>query len=109
MWYRGPKVLEHPQGLVGHSQDLFGGPKAIPRVYSIAWKWPDLDLRELAKLRWIQQWSVARLAALFGRRPDMIQGHLCKMRKSGEWRGFGFAEGELLAIEINVATVFNSI
>ena len=95
-------VVEHLQRFVGHSQ-------AVSRVYSIVWRRPDLDLAELARLRWIQQWSVARLAAHFGRRPDTIQGHLCKMRKSGEWRGFGFAEGELLAIEVNVATVFNSI
>ena len=75
-------VLEHPQRLQGHAQDLFGRLRAVSRVYSIVWRRPDLDLRELARLRWVHRWSVARLAVHFERKPDTIQGHLCRMRKS---------------------------
>ena len=96
-------VVEHPQRFVGHSQ-------AVSRVYSIIWKRPDLDLKELARLRWIHKWSVARLAAHFGRRPDTtIQGCLCRIRKAGEWRSLDFPQEELLAIRKNTEKVFKGV
>ena len=68
-----------------------------------------MDLMELAKLRWIQKWSVARLASHFGRRPDTIQGHLCRLRKSGKWQKMDFKGSELIAIKISIDKVFRGI
>ena len=87
-------VVEHLRRVVGHSQDLFGCPKVVSMVYSIVWKRPDLNLKELAKLRWIHKWLVARLAAHFGRKLNTVQGYLCQIRKSGEWHTFGLSVGE---------------
>ncbi|MCB9026004.1 MAG: hypothetical protein H6625_06785 [Bdellovibrionaceae bacterium] len=75
-------------------------------MYSIRWKLPDLDLTELAKHRWVQKWSVPRLAEYFGRKPDTIQMHLCNMRKSGEWRKFKLNSFQLATIESNINKVF---
>ena len=65
---RGPKVVEH---LVVH------------RIYSVQWKRPEINLMELAKLRWKERWSVSRLGIHFDRSPETIQMHICKLRAGG--------------------------
>ena len=81
-------------------------PQVVLRVYPIAWKRPDLDLMELAKYRWIQKWSVPRLAAHFERSPNTLQAHLCRMKKTGKWRSFDLTKEELGIITNNVKKVF---
>lgn len=64
-----------------------GGPKVrelplLVRVdLNIQWERPKLDLAELARKRWIEKWSVSRMAGYFGRSPETIQMHICKLRK----------------------------
>ena len=77
-------------------------PQVVVRVYSIVWKRPELDLKELAKLRWVHKWSVKRLAAHFDRRPETIQGHLCRVRKSKKWRELNLSKEEEAIIKSNI-------
>jgi hypothetical protein len=48
--------------------------------YPIQWRRPITDLTELAKLRWINHWSVSRLAAHFDRSPETITMYMCRLR-----------------------------
>ena len=45
---------------------------------------------ELAKLRWIEKWAIPRLGEHFGRSPETIQMHLCRLRKPGGIEKLGF-------------------
>lgn len=88
----GPRLVEHPQ--------------TVKRVYSIEWKRPDLDLTELAKFRWVHEWSIPRLCRHFARKKDTIQMHICQMRKSGIWRDFDLSKDERASIKINIKRVY---
>lgn len=64
------------------------GPKLVELYatgveYGIQWKRPKINLVELAKLRWIEKWSVSRLGKHFERSPETIQMHICQLRAGG--------------------------
>ena|GEM_PF-2623501 len=65
-----------------------------------------MDLTELAKHRWVNKWSVNKLAKHFERSPETVQMHLCTLRKSGDWQGYAFSKEELRIILKNVNIVF---
>lgn len=90
---RGPKVIEH---------------QAVHRIYSVQWKRPEINLMELAKLRWLEKWSVARLSRHFDRKPDTIQMHLCRLRKVDLCQ-MGFTRSEVKIITQASKQVFRGI
>lgn len=49
-------------------------------VYSVEWRKVDLDLSELAKLRWKQNKTIAELAKRFERQPKTIRFHLNRLK-----------------------------
>lgn len=48
-------------------------------TYNVAWKKDNLDLTELARLRWIEKWKIERIAEYFGRSPNFIKKGLRKI------------------------------
>jgi len=50
----------------------------------IQWEWPKVDSTELAKKRFIESWSLTKLAEHFELSTVSIQKRLAKMRKSGD-------------------------
>ena len=51
--------------------------------YLIEWQEPRVDLRELAKLRFIDGWSRKQLASHYGRTEEAIQNYFQKIKKKG--------------------------
>ena len=47
----------------------------------IRWQKPRVDLRELAKLRYVHKWSRKQLASHYGRTEDAIQNYFQKIKK----------------------------
>ena len=52
-------------------------------IYPVRWQDPRVDLRELAKLRYVHNWSRKQLASHFGRTEDAIQNYFQKIKKIG--------------------------
>ncbi|MCB0414602.1 MAG: hypothetical protein KDD50_09720 [Bdellovibrionales bacterium] len=53
----------------------------MSKRYQIQWERSKLDLAELARKRWIEKWSVPKMAKYFERSPETIQMHICHLRK----------------------------
>lgn len=51
-------------GVCAKLQEL-GGP-TISQAYKLTWEREYLDLTELARLRWVKEWKIERLADYFG-------------------------------------------
>ncbi len=68
-------------------------PLTIGDEYPIQWRRPNLDLTELAKIRWIKRWSVSKLAIHFDRSPETVQMHLCHLR-AGKIHKLNFSSAE---------------
>ncbi len=52
-------------------------------IYPITWKEPRVDLRELAKLRFIHKWSRKQLVEHYGKTEWAIQSYFQKLKKLG--------------------------
>ena len=57
--------------------------EGVKTEHKVQWKRLKINLTELAKLRFIEKWSVKRLSNHFDRKPDTIQMHLCHLRAGG--------------------------
>lgn len=55
-------------------------PLVFPQVKTIEWRAPRFDLAELAKLRWIENWSRKDLARHFGKTETAIQQYFHKLK-----------------------------
>ena len=64
---RGPKVHELPL--------------VVSIRYQIQWERSKMDLAELARKRWIEKWTIPRIAKHFDRSPETIQMYICQFRK----------------------------
>ena len=51
--------------------------------YPVRWQEPRVDLRELANLRYVHNWSRKQLASHYGRTEDAIQNYFQKIKKKG--------------------------
>ena len=58
-----------------------------------------MDLAELAKKRWIEKWSVSKMANHFERSPETIQMHVCKLRK-GKVDSLGICAADMAQIRL---------
>ncbi len=58
-------------------------PILLDMVYPVRWQEPRVDLRELAKLRFIDGWSRRQLASHYSRTEDAIQNYFQKIKKKG--------------------------
>ena len=76
-------------------------PLIIEDIYPIQWRRPNIDLTELARLRWIKRWSVARLGQHFNRSPETIQMHICRFRAKG-LEGLNLKAKELLKVRTSM-------
>lgn len=56
---------------------------SVDLSYLIEWQEPRVDLRELAKLRFIDGWSRKQLSEHYGRTEDAIQNYFQKIKKNG--------------------------
>ena len=88
---RGPKVHELPL--------------VVSIRYQIQWERSKLDLAELARKRWIEKWSVLKMAKHFKRSPETIQMHICHLRK-GKIEKVGLASTEKRRLETRLFDVF---
>ncbi len=63
-----------------------GGP-AISMAYKIAWERIYLDLTELARLRWIENWKVENLARHFEVSRTAVKERLRAIKSNSKWAG----------------------
>lgn len=56
---------------------------SVDLSYLIEWQEPRVDLRELAKLRFIDRWSRKQLASHYGRTEQAVQNYFQKIKKKG--------------------------
>jgi hypothetical protein len=56
-------------------------PLKVVKTYSVQWQKPRIDRAELARLRFIEKWSLSRLAAHYGKSKNAIEWHLQVSRK----------------------------
>ena len=75
-----------------------GGAQIIYKPLPVQWTRPKIDSAELARLRWINKWSVEALGVHFGRSPETIGMHFTEFRKK-RWKGLGLTKPEVKAIE----------
>lgn len=61
----------------------------ISRWYEIQWRKQEIDLTELAKRRWIDKWSIERLADHFGFGTTRIKVYLNRIRENPDLGGPG--------------------
>jgi len=52
----------------------------VCREYAVLWKRQEIDLAELAKLRWVDNWQVKHLAQHFGVGRTAIGNHLRQLK-----------------------------
>ena len=52
----------------------------VTRGYEIQWRRQDIDLTELAKRRWIEKWSIEKLAEHFKCGPTFVKKSLRKIK-----------------------------
>ena len=81
----------------------------VTETYKVQWRQPKTDLCALAKLRWIEKWSVNRLAEHLGKSPETIQMYLCRMRKPGGLDSLKLSPEELSSIRDNINQVFQGV
>ena len=60
-------------------QELSGPVVSI--AYKLSWEREYLDLKELARLRWIEHWKIERLADYFAASPTAIKERLRAIKK----------------------------
>jgi hypothetical protein len=84
-------------------------PMVVIEEYPIQWKRQPVDLTKLAKLRWIEKWSVARLAQYFDRSPETIQMHICRQRKPQGLHKLALNDSELAEIQKNQKKLFKGV
>lgn len=92
---RGPKVHELPL--------------LVELKYQIQWERLKVDLTELAKKRYFDRWSVARLATHFDRSPETIQMYLCRMKKDKVFKILNLSHSEKLALKPLLHEVFQGV
>lgn len=61
-------------------QELSG--PVISQAYKLAWEREYLDLRELARLRWVEGWKLSQLADFFGVSRIAIKERLRAIKKN---------------------------
>jgi len=54
-------------------------PISLDINYPVSWQEPRVDLRELASLRYVHNWSRKQLASHYGRTEDAIQNYFQKI------------------------------
>ncbi len=84
-------------------------PINIKRVYSVIWRRSKLDLAELAKNRWVNKWSIKRLATHHDRAQDTIQMHLSALRKSDKWMKLLLSQHDRKLISKSINTPFKGV
>ncbi len=92
---RGPKVHELPL--------------LVELKYQIQWERLKVDLTELAKKRYFDRWSVAKLAIHFDRSPETIQMYLCRMKKHEVLKKLNLSYSEKLALKPLLHEVFQGV
>lgn len=58
-------------------------PLQVVKTHSVQWQKPRIDRAELARLRFIDKWSVSRLAAHYDKSKNAIQYYLQTSKKRG--------------------------
>lgn len=81
-------------------------PLAVARMYEIQWRKKTLDLAELAKLRWVEMWSIGRIAEALDRSPNTIDWALQALKKGGLQK-LSFDNETRLRIESNRKKCFH--
>jgi hypothetical protein len=65
---------------VGDRRPRVVEPMAVAKTYPADWKRPDLDLTELAILRWKKKWAIARIAEHLSWSYDSTKMHLRRLQ-----------------------------
>lgn len=65
-----------------------------------------MDLAELARKRWIEKWTIPRIAKHFDRSPETIQMYICQFRK-GKFESLKLNSKEKAQIKPILFEVFN--
>jgi hypothetical protein len=73
-----PNLLEH---------------RVLHKMPAIQWKRPQIDLSELARLRWIENWPRERLARHFSKSENAIQCYFQELKR-GAIHGVGLTVKE---------------
>ena len=68
---------------VGACHAIIKEPILLDMIYPVRWQDPRVDLRELANLRYVHNWSRKQLASHHGRTEDAIQNYFQKIKKKG--------------------------
>jgi hypothetical protein len=58
-------------------------PLVVEQICLIQWQESRVDLSELARLRWIEEWTRKELSEHYGRTEDAIQNYFQKIKKKG--------------------------
>ena len=72
-------LFEGSGGGCAKLQELSGPVVSI--AYKLSWEREYLDLKELARLRWIEHWKIERLADYFAASPTAIKERLRAIKK----------------------------
>lgn len=64
----------------GYAKILESSAVIIPRPYAAIWKKDSIDLSELAHKRWIEKWTMDRIAVHFGCGRTAVVRHLRRLR-----------------------------
>ncbi len=77
-------------------------PLGWAETYPIQWREPRVDFAELAKLRWIEDWSRKELAKKFGKTEGAVQNYFQAL-KQRHFQIQGLSELERQAIKLKVS------
>ncbi len=84
-------------------------PLLVELKYQIQWERLKVDLTELAKKRYFDRWSVAKLSIYFDRSPETIQMYLCRMKKDEVFKTLNLSHSEKLALRPLLHEVFQGV
>ena len=73
----------------------------VNKTHLVQWKRPEINLSELAQRRWLNKWSVSRLAKHFDRSGGIIKMRLREVRAGG-LKKLDLKNKELIAIQKKV-------
>ena len=72
----------------GSSVETIGAPRpklvelrVLPKMHTIQWKRPQVDLSELARLRWIKKWPRLKLAQHFRLSENTVQAYFQEFKR----------------------------
>jgi hypothetical protein len=68
----------------GYAKILESSALSISRDYAAIWKKDAIDLTELAHKRWIEKWTMDRIAAHFGCGRTAVVRHIGRLRANPE-------------------------